>query len=261
MAFWNLIEVFKDPELLARVLPELQTGVASLPDQDPSTPIKFDLTPVLSSPLLQSIYAEVLRMRISLLLTRTADRADFSLGSWKLSKGAYIAMPSGHIGWHEKAWQPHSKEGEKPADVFWAERFLVPDEEQAEEKSRTPKSAQVEVADSNGKMNGTSKTKEPEKKKKQQQQQQPKMRFSTEHLEGIWVPYGGGALMCPGRHLAKQEMMGGVLVFSAYYELEVAKGWVPKMDPFFYGMGAQQPIEPTPVRIRRKVGGWKTGKK
>ena len=127
MAFWNLIEVYKDPELLAKVLPELQAGVVSPPGQDPSEPLKIDLTPILSSPLLQSIYAEVLRMRISLMLTRSSDRADFRFGPWKLSRGAYIAMPSGHIGWHERAWAPHSKGGEKHADVFWAERFLVHD--------------------------------------------------------------------------------------------------------------------------------------
>lgn len=237
MAFWNLIEVYKDRELLSRVLPELQAGIVSPVDQDPSEPLRFDLSPILASPLLQSIYAEVLRMRISLMVTRMPERGDFKYGPWKFKHGAYIALPSAYVGYHEGAWAAHTKDGEQPIDKFWAERFLVPGVEEADKSNKKSKKSTAEKGP-----NAT------------------KMQFSTEHVEGIWTPYGGGALMCPGRHLAKQEMMGGVTVFAAYYDLEVAEGWVPKMNPAFYGMGAQQPAEPTPVRIRRRVGGWKTRK-
>ncbi|GAB1318226.1 hypothetical protein MFIFM68171_08436 [Madurella fahalii] len=209
MAFWNLIEVYKDRALLARVLPELRSGVVSLPGQ---SPMAFDLGPILSSPLLQSIYAEVLRMRISLMVTRIPERGVFRHGPWNFEHGAFIALPSGYVGYHEGAWAELTAGGQRPVSEFWAE------------------------SDGEGKAQ--------------------KDRFSTDHVEGIWMPYGGGAVMCPGRHLAKQEMIGGVTVFAAYYELEVAEGWVPKMDPFFYGVGAQQPAEPTPVRIRRGIGRW-----
>ncbi|KAK5657381.1 hypothetical protein OQA88_2951 [Cercophora sp. LCS_1] len=229
MAFWNLIEVYKDRDLRDRVLPELQAGIASSPGQ---VPLEFDLTPILSSPLLQSIYAEVLRMRISLLVTRIPERGVFQHGPWNFQHGAFIALPSGYIGYHEGAWKDHTAGGQRPVSAFWAERFLVPDEDD-EPTTRRKKHKDVNA--------------EKEKPRK--------MRFSTDNLEGIWMPYGGGAVMCPGRHLAKQEMMGGVTVFAAYYELEVTEGWVPKMDPFFYGVGAQQPAERTPVRIRRKAGG------
>jgi cytochrome P450 len=238
MAFWNLVEVYKDRELLSRVLPELQTAVVSPADQDPSEPLQFDLSPVLASPLLQSIYAEVLRMRISLMVTRMPDRGDFKYGPWTFKHNSYIALPSAYIGYHGGAWAPHTKDGKHPVNKFWAERFLVPSDEEADKQDSK-------------KIRNSTTEKTPTA---------TKMKFSTEHVEGIWTPYGGGALMCPGRHLAKQEMMGGVTVFAAYYDLEVADGWVPKMNPFFYGMGAQQPSEPTPVRIRRRKGGWKTKK-
>jgi hypothetical protein len=49
-------------------------------------------------------------------------------------------------------------------------------------------------------------------------------------------------------------------VFAHHYELEVFSGKAPTMDERFNGMGAQHPAEKTPVRIRRKLGGWKYAK-
>lgn len=55
---WNLIEVFRDPKLLSRVRAELAAanvqGVTS----------NQDVEKLLSLPLLQSIYAELLRLRV-----------------------------------------------------------------------------------------------------------------------------------------------------------------------------------------------------
>ncbi|KAJ5175871.1 Replication factor C subunit 1 [Penicillium canariense] len=74
-------------------------------------------------------------------------------------------------------------------------------------------------------------------------------------LSGAWIPYGGGGFRCPGRHFAKQEILGSVAIFQSYYELEVVdrpKEWLPRPDHRFYGVGAVPPAAPIPFRIRRR---------
>ncbi|KAI1309762.1 cytochrome P450 [Xylaria venustula] len=211
MAFWNLIEVYNDPALLSRVQAELSNAITPPESNENKLPYRFDINAITSSPLLQSVYAEVLRMRVSLFHNRSPTQGDYSIGPYKFKQGGLVCVSTNIASNHTYAWRDRIDGGKRPLEEFWAERFLV---------------------------------------------QNPKdntMKFSTEGLDGAWIPYGGGALMCPGRHLAKQEMMSGVAIFDAYFDMKLLKG-VPRMDEQFFGLGAQPPGEPVPVRMRRKVG-------
>ncbi|KAI0454853.1 cytochrome P450 [Xylaria acuta] len=216
MAFWNLIEVYNDPALLKRVQAELSNTIVPPGTNEDKLPFRFDIKTITSSPLLQSVYAEVLRMRVSLFHNRSPTHGDYSIGPYKFKQGGLVCVSTDIASNHTRAWRDRTDGGRRPLNEFWAERFLVPD-----------------------KKDGV-------------------MKFSTDGLDGAWIPYGGGALMCPGRHLAKQEMMSGVAIFDAYFDMKVLKG-VPCMDDRFFGLGAQPPGEPVPVRIRRKVGILPTG--
>ncbi|KAI3316782.1 cytochrome P450 [Xylariaceae sp. AK1471] len=211
MAFWNLIEVYNDPALLERVQAELSKAIIPPDTEENKLPFRFDITAITSSPLLQSVYAEVLRMRVSLFHNRSPIHGDYSIGPYKFKQGGLVCISTNIASNHTHAWGDRTDGGRRPLDKFWAERFLVPD-----------------------KNDGT-------------------MKFSTDGLDGAWMPYGGGALMCPGRYLAKQEMMSGVAIFGAYFDMQVLKG-VPRMDDDFFGLGAQPPGELVPVRLRRKIG-------
>lgn len=209
------MEIYSNSELLDRVTDELQRAVTTrdlAKDDADSLPFQFNLRPVMSSPLLQSIYAEVLRMRVSLMHNRSPIRGHYKLGPFTLRQRGLVCVSTDLASNDSKAWGPERTK--RPLSEFWAERFLV--KQRGEDGVET-------------------------------------VRFSTEGLDGAWIPYGGGSLMCPGRHLSKQEMIGGVAAFSAYFDMEVLEG-IPRMDDSFFGLGAQPPKEAVPVRIRRKAG-------
>ncbi|KGO48193.1 Cytochrome P450 [Penicillium expansum] len=217
-AIWVLLHIYADPDLHQRLKPEFDRAMVqpfptSLSSTTTSQQTEFDITTLVNSPRLQSVYAEVLRMRIALLLNRTPVHTEAQLGPWRLKRGQFIVMSTQHAAYDDEAWGPRRmQDGRYPLDQFWAERFLVQDEGGKEQ-------------------------------------------FSLDGLSGAWIPYGGGGFMCPGRHFAKQEILGSVAIFQSYYELEVVdrpKGWLPRPDRRFYGVGAMPPAEPIPFRIRRR---------
>lgn len=212
------MEIYNDRKLLDRVRGTLAASIVA--DSNSTTveaqPFRFDLTDTLSSPLLQSVYAEVLRQRVSLFHNRSPTMGDYKLGPYTLRNVGLVCISTDIAHNSTKAWGPtRTDNGTRPLHEFWAERFLAQDALDAEK-----------MIDE---------------------------RFSTEGLDGTWIPYGGGALMCPGRHLAKFKMLGSVAVFAAYFDLEIMNG-MPCMDESFFGMGSQPPGESVPVRLRRKFG-------
>lgn len=202
MAFWYLAHIHSDLELRERVLNELHpTPIIN------QGPINFELARILNAPLIQSVFAEVLRLYASFLLTRMADGPDPQdtyLGPWKIDRRGILALSTASAARNTEAWG--EERTREPLNCFWAERFLT------------------------------------------------RGRFSLDRLSGAWIPFAAGTLMCPGRHLAKQEIIGSAAVFTDYFELEMLDP-VPPMDSYhYYGMGTQPPAKPCRVRIRRKVG-------
>lgn len=241
--FWNVAEIFSDPALLDRMRPVFEQcllpptaaaadgHVAGGQKAPPpvSVPLRFDTAPAQASPLAQSVYAEVQRMRVVMFHNRTPAVDGYRLGPFALRKGALVAVPT-VVASHDAAlWGP--ARSQKPLGSFWADRFLVTD---------TVDSGRGRRGDQGGGGGGAG--------------GEAQVRFSTAGLDGrAWIPYGGGAFICPGKNLAKLEIIGSAAVLAAYFDLEFPHG-VPDMDDRFFGLGTQPPKNKVPVRMRRKVG-------
>ncbi|KAF1977367.1 cytochrome P450 [Bimuria novae-zelandiae CBS 107.79] len=117
-AFWWLFEVLRDEDLSYRARAELEaTHTLNSP---------FDPTRILDSPLLQSTYAETLRLHSASLITRTVKKTH-ALDSWIL-KLNHTVLVSSHVEHCSPYWNTvDSSGGNHPPEEFWAERFLVQD--------------------------------------------------------------------------------------------------------------------------------------
>ncbi|KAI1841568.1 hypothetical protein JX265_004702 [Neoarthrinium moseri] len=201
--FWYLYEALRDPALHARMMDEVAAcrnhgGWHSIPD-------------LASQPLLESAYAEVLRLRISIVMGRTVEHGDIKVGGYRVPRGDVVLMPTDSMHFNKEAWTRAGGSTEKPLNEFDAERFLVPSET-------------------------------------------GKPLFSTDRLAGLWIPYGGGDRMCPGRHLVKLEMLIIYAYLFTAYEIEVNETDMGKIKPNtgYVSFGALPPNRALRFRIRRK---------
>ncbi|KAL9608752.1 MAG: hypothetical protein Q9167_006424 [Letrouitia subvulpina] len=232
---WFFIELYRDFNLLSRARVEVEAArrLATEPEQ-----ADLDILKLCSSPLLQSVYAETLRLRVALVVTRTPEHEDFRMGEWKFPKSRPIVFSSRSAGMNPQIWNAGTAENPHPLDQFWADRFLVyPNDPESGPSKKDPYFS--------GKPSSSNRT-----------TGKPEMTpyFSMEKVAGGWIPYGGGQRMCPGRHFAKQEIVGAFAILFLNYDIELltGQGWEPRPDMRFFPFGGLPPVGTIPFRIRRK---------
>lgn len=86
----------------------------------------FDIDQLLKLPLLQSVYAEVLRMRVHMLITRIPQYDNMHVGHCTVPRGQMAVMSTTVAHMDPDAWNT-GHDNEHPLDQFWADRFLVDD--------------------------------------------------------------------------------------------------------------------------------------
>ena len=116
MSTWALMELLADPELFQAV----KTECLEASSVDPATGKRvFDSQKLFSMPLLQSVYIEVLRLHVSINVTREVTQ-NITLDGYELSPGSLIQAPS-QIGAHNEAvWGVPGH----PAKEFWGPRNI-----------------------------------------------------------------------------------------------------------------------------------------
>lgn len=214
---WTLFHLL-DPKLDKTVLPRVMEELDSVQLPDGST----DLPALFQLPLLNSIFYEILRLYVDVLVTREVDKdVTIPLEEGKnprttvLKKGGTVVAPSwlGHR--DAQSWSDPV-----PYHVFHAERFLRVDPE-------TGKSV-----------------------------------FSTSGSSGKLFPFGGGKTICPGRVFAKQEVFASLACILLTFEMETLgfvnekgqeMGRFPALRDGYTGSGVIVMDGDVRVRMRRRM--------
>ena len=188
--------------------------------------LAFDVEKLLHDDLLQSIYAEILRMRVAVFIVREPTTDDYSLRGWHFKKNETLNMSTRTEHHAEDIWNSGSKTKPHPLTEFWAERFLIyPDD---------PTSGPL---------------KEP-RPRKDDDRKEPY--FSMDGCNWSWIPYGGGRSLCPGRHFAKREIILTTAILFSAFEIELKSDKLPGPDENVQGTGTMPPKGKVPCRLRRR---------
>ena len=226
-----MLEILQRPKLLA----EFREIVAPFISEDPSNPrqILVDATKLCDQPLLQSIYAEVLRLYSTNVLNRS-PASDFRLGGWHFKKSEPIIISSYNAGRDASVWNQGILDNPHSVDEFWARRFVWDPKDFNSGPVRSSVSSQQTSKE------GHAQSIEPS--------------FSLNGTAGAWIPYGGGLRMCPGRHFAKEEIILTSAIMLTSFDIELlgdpSSFIEPDLDYFMFGV--MPPKGRIAARIRKR---------
>lgn len=163
-----VIHVLEDCTLNSRLRRELDencgsgSGVTRAQSLDPAR--------LPDNPLLCSIYAETLRLHISLFVPVVPLHGELNLKEWNIPKASYGLICGGVSHMNKDVWNNYG--GKHPLESFWAERFIV------------------DPADPlSGPISPVSKLRGDPEVRTGADKQLPY--FTTAGLEGSWIPFGG----------------------------------------------------------------------
>jgi cytochrome P450 len=234
-----IYECLRQPTILSQALDEVLTSQSWISlNINP----KMNVEPLCNMPLLQSMYAETLRLYTSLFTLRSAPYGDLTVCNLTIPKDELIAVDSRVSAMDSSFWNTRATntdyEGEYPVNHYWAERFLVyPNDPTSGPLRFNASKPRVPAPDVSSHITGS----EPH--------------FTMDGLAGAWLPYGGGNRQCPGRNFAKNEIILGFAIVLSMLDVELldSDNVEPrKPDLKFYGLGTLPPKGKVPFRVRRR---------
>lgn len=230
-----IFEVFTRPDLLARV-----RNIGRLIHE--SAAEESETVARGNDPLLQSIFAETARLRVTGIVGRQVLGEDLVLGKWLIPKGSFIGLDSRSASMNSDAWNIGTTIDQHPIDCFWEERFLVyPQDTESGGTSISEHPSKEELSSIDKSTSLVRKApREPI--------------FSTRRLNNVYVSFNGGALACPGRQFARYESINTLVEFALNFDIDfqTPPGWQPRMREGFFPTGFLPPMDMVPFRIRRR---------
>ncbi|KAI8954546.1 cytochrome P450 [Xylaria longipes] len=215
-----LVHVAEESDLALRMQEEVRS------EFDGQSLADIDLKKLTSNPFLSSIYAETLRLHVKSFTIASAPLQDVPLGRFILPKGDLGLINSYISHMDDTFW--NTRNGCHPLQEFWAERFLIDPADPTSGPSKTTHRQQPRDQSTNG-----------------------KPFFSLKGLEGSWIPYGGGQLICPGRFLAKSVMIFTCILLLREFDIEILTREI-RFSTRSFGFGTEIPNHPIRVRMRRR---------
>ncbi|KAH8706987.1 cytochrome P450 [Phaeosphaeriaceae sp. PMI808] len=227
----TVLHIFKDADLKSFVKSSIGDTLSSN-NADPSIPMSIDMEKLMQKDLLQSVYAETLRLYVQAYVTRCSPHQDIAVGDkWWLPRNG-VSMVSSYVS-HMNVDFWNTQGGKHPLTSFWAERFLLdPCDPQSGPIKRDlrevnePKANIIAAVGAGG--------------------------FSMKGLSGAWIPYGGGYSACPGRLLAKRIILSTCARLLGEFDIIIHTTEF-KMDSSGFGLGTQKPLGPVAFAIRRRA--------
>ncbi|KAI0014560.1 cytochrome P450 [Xylariomycetidae sp. FL0641] len=222
-----MIHILQDRTLFLRVREDLDELCEGRKIED------VNIKLVANNPLLSSIYAETLRLHVKTYTVVYSSHSNVDLGKYWLPRRSVGLVNSYMSHMNDKQW--NTADGHHPLDTFWAKRFLIDPSD--------PTSGPLNPARRGNLLGPSPDQTLPEGTNSP--------RFSTEGLEGSWIPYGGGRLMCPGRFLAKNAIILACATLVKDFDVELLTDDI-KLESRSFGLGSETPRSPVPFRIRKR---------
>jgi cytochrome P450 len=116
---WIVFEIFRDPNLLAKVRNEVDHCRTS----GGAGHVRFDIDKLLLQPVLQAAYAETLRLKMHFYIIRMPDRIDMSVQDWVIPRRKVIVTSTTAAHMDAKV-RNTGVNNEHPVKGFWVGRFL-----------------------------------------------------------------------------------------------------------------------------------------
>ena len=222
--FWLVANVFSRPELLRRIRDKVQHALElEPPDPNDTTPQRKQVSTravVKGCPLLYSCYRETLR-EISLLTSARLVLEDTLLADkYLLRKNSVVQIAGGVLHQDPKIWG-------SDCHAFDPERFLVSSQSDSNKEANHPYHK---------------KTASP---------------LPAGVPSAAFRAFGGGTVICPGRHFAQSELMVFAAILALGFDMKDVDGGIlrlPEKDDMRIPLSVMKPVRDPRVRIRRRRG-------
>ena len=236
LLFWHAM---RDRSLLSRATSEANACRAS----DATKSLSFDTAKLCNQPLLQSSYAETLRMYVAVYIICKPEYEDAQVLDCIIPKDTMIVISSAMAHLDKRNLSLGMME-EHPVETFWADRFLTSCNNISRPSSECSTVSNPSASKNDPDTPAMSAVSGPDPR-------EPK--FSLINYSGSWVPLGGGIHQCPRTHWVKLQMLLSFAILSAAFDVELQPGKEKlRIDMAKYGLGALQPTEMAIFKIRRK---------